>query len=1022
MKKSLLSKLCIACLAGQLIFSAAPTSAVSNQIFERSNQEVLSSGATYEHKQIFTKDGWLNLNIVYVNANDPYTSIDTLYNDKGISNRATVSSLTKANNAIAAMNADFFEYSNGYYPLGLTVKNGDVVSTPMLSNSTGSNALPAFYIKDGVPYTGFFKWNLTVGNESITPIKVYYINKGSDAYGGVIMYTSEWKGTTLGNAKFKNLTEVIVEEGKVVDIRYNAPSTILTKGAFELVLKDEVNVLTQRLHIGDEVQTYMTSDPDMANFSTAIGAGSMLLKNGAKTAFNINIKGSQPRSALGITEDKSTVIMLTVDGRDISYKGVSQDTLASIMLSLGAHEAVNFDGGGSTTMVLNSRIMSGPKVVNKPSDGGERRVINAIGVTSTAPKLPASKIELKLESTDLFIHAPNKILIKAFDSLGNPLGVDYSIVKYQVEGIPGTFNGLSFVPTEMGTATLSAIYNGAEASTQIQVIDAIKMIKIDNSEISLNQSEKISLANLFGNIEGFNSNGKSSVISSEFINYTIHGNIGKIEDGHFIASDKAAAGAITLKIGDAVANAKISIGYEKETISGFESLKGMKAEASSKSVTSSISQSKDARQGNYSLLLKYNFNSKEDTRAAYASFGNNPIKIPANTYGIGLWVKGNASSHWLRAKIEDAQGNESTLDFAQNVDWEGWKYIETKLPTSIEYPIRIKNIYLVTTDPTRKDAGEICIDDLKIIRKTPVPNLKLPNATVISDKYFINLKTKSSLPRFAVTQSLNTGDEKLKSEYVKNFNSFFNGYSNIFVPTSSPIENSGINILSGSKVYEYSSCDVIQLDNSKGGIRPTNWNQWPWFINRLEQTTKDNILIILSSTMFDSKGFKDPLEENLLQELLEKKASEGKNIYLVYSGNKATTRLENGVRYIQYPSSSIYEKTDFKNYASLVFEIKDNQVYYGFLPAFANVAYTPSKTSTAPTGSKTSPVRMRVSVESSLNVRDIPNGNVVEKIENGSLVEVIKEPTKSSNGYTWQKIKTISGNVGWVATDYLTVD
>lgn len=1022
MKRSMLSKLGMALLAGCMTFSSLPAQAVSNQIYQRSAQEVLSSGATYEHKQIFTKDGWLNLNIVYVSTNDPYTKIDTLFSDKGISTRETVSSLAKKNDAIAAINADFFEYTNGYYPLGLAVKDGEVVSTPMLNNATASNALPAFYIKDGIPYTDFFKWDITVGNYRVPPLKVYYINKGSGEYGGIVMYTSDWKGATIGNAKNKDLTEMIVENGKVVDMRYNAPSIPLTPGAFELVLKGDSNFLSRNFFVGDDVELKINSTPDIQSFSTAIGAGSMLLKDGKRTPFNINIRGAQPRTALGITQDKSKVIMLTVDGRDISYKGVSQETLAGILLELGAYDAVNFDGGGSTTMVVGSKIMPDLKVVNKPSDGGQRKVINALGVKSTAPSMPVSKIEFKLESTDFFLNAPNKILVRGFDNIGNPLGIDYNIIKYTVEGIPGEFNGLSFIPKSTGVGTLTAEYNGAKVSTQIQVIDTVKMMDVENTDVSLAQGQSIALDSLFGPIKGVNSKGKTATISPEYIDYTLTGGIGKIENGKFIAADKPVAGAITLKVGEAVANVYVSVGSTKETLFGFESIKNMKTEASPASLPVNIMQSKDAKEGKYSLLLQYNFNAKDDTRAAYASFGNSPIKIASQADALGLWVKGNGASHWLRSKAEDAQGNEFTVDFAQNVDWTDWKYIETKLPKGLEYPIRLKSMYLVTTDPTRKDSGEILLDDLKVIRKTSVPVMDLPKSTSITDPYFIkNMSKASNAPRFAITQSINTGDANLKTAYQKTFTSFFNGYSNVFTPINVPFSHNAAKTLTGSRMYDYSCCDVIQLDNSKGGIRLTGWQQWPWFISKLEASTKENIVVMLSSSMFDSKGFKDSLEEGLLQEMLEKKAAEGKNVYLAYAGNKNTTKFENGVRYLSYPSTSVYEKTDFKSYTSLIFEMKNNQLYYGYLPAYADIAYTPSKTTTAPTtasGNK----KMRVNVESRLNVRDLPNGAVVEKVENGSIVEVLKVATQTIDGYTWQKIKTLSGTVGWVATDYLVAE
>jgi exopolysaccharide biosynthesis protein len=65
--------------------------------------------------------------------------------------------------------------------------------------------------------------------------------------------------------------------------------------------------------------------------------------------------------------------MLTVDGRSENSGGMTLIELADMMRQLGAWQAMNFDGGGSTTMVIDG------KVVNRPSDqAGERTVGNAL--------------------------------------------------------------------------------------------------------------------------------------------------------------------------------------------------------------------------------------------------------------------------------------------------------------------------------------------------------------------------------------------------------------------------------------------------------------------------------------------------------------------------------------------------------------------------------------------------------------------------------------------------------------------
>jgi len=84
------------------------------------------------------------------------------------------------------------------------------------------------------------------------------------------------------------------------------------------------------------------------------------------------VETRHPRTAVAKLKD-GKFLMITVDGRSESSGGIGLQDLAEYLLSLGATDAMNLDGGGSTTMFLDG------KVVNHPSDKeGERKVGDAI--------------------------------------------------------------------------------------------------------------------------------------------------------------------------------------------------------------------------------------------------------------------------------------------------------------------------------------------------------------------------------------------------------------------------------------------------------------------------------------------------------------------------------------------------------------------------------------------------------------------------------------------------------------------
>jgi len=88
-----------------------------------------------------------------------------------------------------------------------------------------------------------------------------------------------------------------------------------------------------------------------------------------------NAEMKHPRTAVGFSRDSATLFILAVDGRSQRSVGVTLAELADVMRRVGAWQAMNFDGGGSTTMVIDGAV------VNAPSDtAGERAVGSALMV------------------------------------------------------------------------------------------------------------------------------------------------------------------------------------------------------------------------------------------------------------------------------------------------------------------------------------------------------------------------------------------------------------------------------------------------------------------------------------------------------------------------------------------------------------------------------------------------------------------------------------------------------------------
>ena len=89
-----------------------------------------------------------------------------------------------------------------------------------------------------------------------------------------------------------------------------------------------------------------------------------------------------PRTALGLSADGKTLVVLAVDGRQPGYsEGATCVDLADILLGEGCTDAVNMDGGGSTSLVIWDRKNSRPKMLNSQGNGYMRKVGFNLGIT-----------------------------------------------------------------------------------------------------------------------------------------------------------------------------------------------------------------------------------------------------------------------------------------------------------------------------------------------------------------------------------------------------------------------------------------------------------------------------------------------------------------------------------------------------------------------------------------------------------------------------------------------------------------
>lgn len=296
--------------------------------------------------------------------------------DDATKGREVLTRTIETNGALAGVNADFFPWSGD--PIGFMVRQGELVSLPYLKRASFSWG--ANYFKAGPVET-----KLTFQNGSTLKVIDGLNQEAGD--NRIVLFTSAAaaaKSTVVGNYALLSTNDTLTASGTVTATVELITPDLLTapvkQGQMVLVGTGNQKSSIAALSIGQVVKFNTTSTgADFNKIVHSIAGGPRLVSGGA-VSINLESEGltstfsttMHPRTAIGATKD-GDMWLVVIDGRQSMSRGAGLDELARVMQRLGCVEAMNLDGGGSSTLAL------GTLVLNRPSDKGlERAICNSV--------------------------------------------------------------------------------------------------------------------------------------------------------------------------------------------------------------------------------------------------------------------------------------------------------------------------------------------------------------------------------------------------------------------------------------------------------------------------------------------------------------------------------------------------------------------------------------------------------------------------------------------------------------------
>lgn len=330
------------------------------------------------------------VNIVEVDPKAPGIAVkavvagDQVITSNSSKGRETVSSIAKRLGAVAAVNADFFPFTGDM--LNIHITDGELVSDPMPKRSVFGITSDGKYLFDTLGFDG----KLILQDGRFIVINGLNRTRGKNE---VIAFTPRFAPTTMTSQPG---TEVSIRidgkvqagsaiNGVVEQVSTSAIDTPISSGHVVISASGVSSIPLQNwLHPGDAVTLKFDIIPSQTlgweNVIEAVGGGPRLIRDSRiSVEYDHEQFGSEfsqtlhPRTAVGVTSS-GKIILITVDGRQTISSGIGLRDLADIMLQYGCVNAMNLDGGGSTTLACKYGIL------NSPSEGIERPVSNAIAV------------------------------------------------------------------------------------------------------------------------------------------------------------------------------------------------------------------------------------------------------------------------------------------------------------------------------------------------------------------------------------------------------------------------------------------------------------------------------------------------------------------------------------------------------------------------------------------------------------------------------------------------------------------
>jgi hypothetical protein len=743
---------------------AAATPKLSVPAWVNTKQTPITSGA-YLRNYVWsgirgTKEVHSDVSVIEVDLQNPNVRLDVM---TGAGNQFTkkesVRGMANETGAVAGTNGDFFNTQAEGVPMGAEISQGVIMSSPQLET-------PGYYnfaiTQDNKPVVDMFSFQgqVQTADGSVFPLngvnKSYYWTESPTVHhshdNSMFVYTSAWGQNGRAVDRVADLIEVMVQGDVIQQIAPRGALPMIapkdgyilrTEGTAAKFVREHM-VVGEPINISYGIKPVGNKTYDTANFKMMIGGHTILVDGGKEAGYSrvtAEIGGYRSRTGVGYSADQRYAYLISVEDSSNSA-GASLTEFQQIMIKAGVWKGMNLDGGGSTQMVARPLGLSNVQLVNQTENGNERKIVNSLGVFSSAPKGSLKGLTLQGPGA-VFLNEKAKFTLTGYDEYYNPIEVPADIKWTSTNGT-GTFENNVFTAKRTGSATIKATYGAISQTIPVQVIGRadIASLTLVPSIPNLTEGSNIKLS-----LQVKNKAGVVRTVSAAGFPMEISGFKGEItgDQLHVTSLAGSSMGQIIVHYDGFSSMLTLPIA-EKTLWADFGDVNlPLSYDSYPAGVTGSVYNI------NNEIHLTYDFTLGSGNKASYAVFGD-PAKgaiVPGQPQSMSLRLNGDNSLNMFRAEIFDAAGDLIRVDIVKSINWKGWQTVDVDLtPYKLKYPISVQHIYVASPalgQDERALTGEIAFDDVQFQSKKAIPALNKNQVKLTINKKTILVNGKPKM-------------------------------------------------------------------------------------------------------------------------------------------------------------------------------------------------------------------------------------------------------------------------------------